>query len=64
MVAGESLKALHLWDSVAHNNLTGVIATSHELPKQEERCMKSLVAMEKKGLVNLLYPTCHHTSNR
>ena len=38
MVARESLKALHLWDSVAHNNPMGEMATSHELPKQEERC--------------------------
>ena len=35
MVARESLKAFHLWDSVAHNNLMGEMATSHELPKRE-----------------------------
>ena len=36
MMTGESLKTLRLWGSVAHNNLMGEMATSHELPKWEK----------------------------
>jgi len=41
MVTGESLKTLRLWGSVAHNNLMGEMATSHELPKWEEKTVSN-----------------------